>query len=260
MSMRSAGAVTLKRGSEIDRMRGAGQILAGILEVLRPELRPGVTTRDLDAIAERMIRDAGAIPSFKGYGSNPPFPGSICASINDEVVHGIPSSRRRLADGDLVSIDIGCILDGWHADCARTWAIGPVPREVSELIGTTLRGMEAGIAAALAGNRLGDVGHAIETVAHERGYGIVRPFVGHGIGQSMHEDPQVPNYGRPGTGLRIESGMCFAIEPMFTLGGDDVFVAADNWTVQTADGSLSAHFENTIAVTDGGPEVLTERP
>ncbi len=258
--MRSAGAVTLKRASEIDRMRGAGQILAGILEVLRAELRPGVTTGDLDAIAERMIRDAGAVPSFKGYGSNPPFPGSICASINDEVVHGIPSPRRRLADGDLVSIDIGCILDGWHADCARTWAIGPVPPEVSELVDATRRGMEAGIAAALPGNRLGDVGNAIETVAHEHGYGIVRPFVGHGIGLSMHEDPQVPNYGRPGTGLRIEAGMCFAIEPMFNLGGDDVVVADDNWTVRTVDGSLSAHFENTIAVAENGPEILTERP
>ena len=260
MSMSSARAVTLKRPSEIDRMRGAGQILAGILEVLRAELRPGMTTGDLDAIAERMIRDAGAIPSFKGYGSNPPFPGSICASINDEVVHGIPSPRRRLADGDVVSIDIGCILDGWHADCARTWTIGPVPAPVRELVDTTRRGMEAGIAAALPGNRLGDIGSAIERVAHERGYGIVRPFVGHGIGTSMHEDPQVPNYGRAGTGMRIEAGMCFAIEPMFTLGGDDVVVADDNWTVRTRDGSLSAHFENTIAVATGGPEVLTERP
>jgi methionyl aminopeptidase len=255
--MRGAGAATIKRAAEIERMRGAGAILVDILDVLRAELRPGVTTGDLDRIAERMIRDAGAVPSFMGYGSNPPFPGSICASINDEVVHGIPSPRRRLADGDVVSIDVGCILDGWHADCARTWTIGPVPRAVSDLVDATLRGMEAGIAAAVPGNRLGDVGHAIETVARERDYGIVRPFVGHGIGQSMHEEPQVPNYGRPGTGMLIEAGMCFAIEPMFTLGGDDVVVADDNWTVRTADGSLSAHFENTIAVTSGGPEVLT---
>jgi len=255
--MRGVGAVTIKRASEIERMRAAGGILAAILDVLRAELRPGVTTGDLDAIAERMIRDAGAIPSFKGYGSNPPFPGSICASINDEVVHGIPSAGRRLADGDVVSIDIGCILDGWHADCARTWTIGPVPPEVSELIDATRRGMEAGIAAALPGNRLGDVGHAIETVAAAGGYGIVRPFVGHGIGQSMHEEPQVPNYGRAGTGMLIEAGMCFAIEPMFTLGGDEVVVADDNWTVRTADGSLAAHFENTIAVTDAGPRLLT---
>ena len=254
--MRSAAA-TIKRASEIERMRESGRILAGILEVLRAELRPGVSTGDLDRIAERMILDAGAIPSFKGYGSNPPFPGSICASINDEVVHGVPSPQRRLADGDVVSIDIGCILDGWHADCARTWTIGPVAREVSELIDATRRGMEAGIAAAVAGSRLGDVGHAIESVAHAHGYGIVRPFVGHGIGQSMHEEPQVPNYGRPGTGRLIEAGMCFAIEPMFTMGSDDVFVADDNWTVRTSDGSLSAHFENTIAVTEAGPEILT---
>jgi len=258
MSMRSAGAVTLKRASEIDRMRAAGQILADILDVLRAELRPGATTGDLDAIAERMIRDAGAVPSFKGYGSHPPFPGSICASINDEVVHGIPSPRRRLAGGDLVSIDIGCILDGWHADCARTWTVGPVPTEVSELVDATRRGMLAGIAAAVPGNRLGDIGHAIESVAHDHGYGIVRPFVGHGIGRSMHEEPQVPNYGRAGTGLAIEAGMCFAIEPMFNIGGDGVFVADDNWTVRTADGSLSAHFENTIAVTGDGPQILTE--
>jgi methionyl aminopeptidase len=257
--MATTRAVTIKRASEVEAMRSAGRILAGILEVLRAELRPGVSTGELDAIAERMIRDAGAVPSFKGYGSNPPFPGSICASINDEVVHGIPSPRRRLADGDIVSIDIGCIVDGWHADCARTWAIGPVPATVTELIDATRRGMEAGIAAAVPGNRLGDIGHAIETVAHAHGYGIVRPFVGHGIGQSMHEDPQVPNYGRPGTGMRIEAGMCFAIEPMYTLGSDEVFVADDNWTVRTADGSLSAHFENTIAVTDAGPRLLTDQ-
>jgi len=258
--MPTTRAVTIKRASEIECMRAAGRVLAGILEVLRAELRPGVSTGDLDVIAERMIREAGAVPSFKGYGSNPPFPGSICASINDEVVHGIPSHKRRLADGDVVSIDIGCIVDGWHADCARTWAVGPVPATVTELIDATRRGMEAGIAAAVPGNRLGDVGHAIETIAHAGGYGIVRPFVGHGIGQSMHEAPQVPNYGRQGTGMRIEAGMCFAIEPMFTLGGDDVFVADDNWTVRTVDGGLSAHFENTIAVTDAGPRLLTAEP
>jgi methionyl aminopeptidase len=258
VTTRDAGAVTIKRPTEIASMRAAGALLAGTLEVLRAEVRPGVTTGDLDRIAERMILDAGAVPSFKGYGSNPPFPGVICASINDEVVHGIPSHRRRLAEGDLVSIDIGCIVDGWHADCARTWAVGGVPAEVTQLIDATRRGMEAGIAAAVPGNRLGDIGHAIESVAHEHGYGIVRPFVGHGIGRAMHEDPQVPNYGRPGTGLLIEPGMCFAIEPMFNLGGDEVFVDDDNWTVRTADGSLSAHFENTIAVTTGGPERLTE--
>jgi methionyl aminopeptidase len=259
MGMRSAGA-TIKRPAEIERMRAAGQILAGILDVLESELRPGLTTGDLDEIAARMIRDAGAVSSFKGYGSNPPFPGVICASVNDEVVHGIPSPRRPLAAGDIVSVDIGCIVDGWHADCARTWTIGPVSDEIATLIDATRRGMEAGIAAALPGNHLGDIGHAIESVAHEHGYGIVRPFVGHGIGQAMHEEPQVPNYGRPGSGMLIEPGMCFAIEPMFNLGGDEVVVDADGWTVRTADGSLSAHFENTLAVTEHGPEILTVRP
>ena len=251
--------VTIKRPAEIASMREAGQILAAILDVLRSELRPGVTTGELDAIAARMMREAGAVSSFKGYGSNPPFPGVICASVNDEVVHGIPSSRRRLAHGDLVSIDIGCIVDGWHADCARTWTVGDVPVDAADLVDATRRGMEAGIAAALPGNHLGDIGHAIESVAAERGYGIVRPFVGHGIGQAMHEEPQVPNYGRPGAGMRIEAGMCFAIEPMFNLGADDVYVDDDGWTVRTVDGALSAHFENTIAVTEHGPELLTVR-
>ena len=258
MGMRSAGA-TIKRASEIDRMRAAGRILADILDVLRAELRPGVTTGELDDIAARMMRDAGAVSSFLGYGSNPPFPGVICTSINDEVVHGIPSRRRRLADGDVVSVDVGCIVDGWHADCARTWTVGSVPDEVAELVDATRRGMEAGIAVAVPGNHLGDIGHAIESVANERGYGMVRSFVGHGIGQAMHEDPQVPNYGRPGSGMLIEAGMCFAIEPMFNLGGDDVFVEDDGWTVRTADGGLSAHFENTVAVTEDGPDVLTVR-
>jgi methionyl aminopeptidase len=252
--------VTIKRPEEVARMRHAGAILADVLGVLAAELRPALSTIELDEIAERMIRDAGAIPSFLGYGGSRgtiPFPGSICVSINDEVVHGIPSGERRLRVGDVVGLDIGCIWQGWHADTARTFAIGQPSERVARLIDATRRGMEAGIAAALPGSRLGDVGAAIEAVAHEHGYGIVRPFVGHGIGTAMHEDPQVPNYGRPGTGMRIEAGMCFAIEPMFTLGGDDVALLDDGWTVVTADGSISAHFEDTIAVTPSGPEVLT---
>jgi len=260
MSMPSrASMVTIKRPEEVARMRHAGQILVEVLEAFERELRPGFSTGELDAMAEEIIRAGDAVPSFLGYGANPPFPGSICASLNDEVVHGIPSRRRRIADGDLVSLDVGCIWEGWHADCARTFFVGTPPHEVAELIDATRRGMEAGIAAAVPGNRLGDVGAAIEAIATKHGYGIVRPFVGHGIGQSMHEDPQVPNYGRAGTGLRIEAGMCFAIEPMFTLGDDDVRVLPDNWTVVTADGSLSAHFENTIVVGDSGPEILTAR-
>jgi methionyl aminopeptidase len=246
--------VTIKRPDEIAKMRRAGAILGEILEVLHRELRAGISTADLDRIGERMIREAGAVPSFKGYHG---FPASICTSINDEVVHGIPSPTRLLRDGDVVSVDIGCIWQGWHADCARTWTVGPVAEPVRQLIDATRRGMEAGIAAALPGNRLGDVGAAIEAVAHEHGYGVVRPFVGHGIGTEMHEEPQVPNYGRPGTGMRIEAGMCFAIEPMFNLGGDAVEVLDDDWTVVTRDGSLSAHFENSIVVTESGPQVLT---
>jgi methionyl aminopeptidase len=252
--------VTIKRPEEVARMRHAGTILVDVLRVLAGELRPGVTTAELDVIAERMIRDAGAIPSFLGYGGSRgtiPFPGSICVSINDEVVHGIPSAERRIRVGDVVSLDIGCIWQGWHADTARTFAIGQPSERIARLIDATRRGMEAGIAAAVPGSRLGDVGAAIEAVAHEHGYGIVRPFVGHGIGTAMHEDPQVPNYGRPGTGMRIEAGMCFAIEPMFNLGGDDVALLDDGWTVVTTDGSVSAHFEDTIAVTPTGVEVLT---
>jgi methionyl aminopeptidase len=254
-----AAMVTIKRPEEVARMRHAGLILVSVLDALQAALKPGVSTAELDEIADAIISEGGAVPSFKGYGSNPPFPASICASINDEVVHGIPSPRRHVREGDVVSLDVGCIWQGWHADCARTWSVGPAPRRVQELIDATRRGMEAGIAAAVPGKRLGDVGAAIEAVAHQHGYGIVRPFVGHGIGQSMHEDPQVPNYGRPGTGLRIEAGMCFAIEPMFTLGGDEVALLDDGWTVVTADGSLSAHFEDTMVVGDGGPEILTIR-
>jgi methionyl aminopeptidase len=252
--------VTIKRPEEVARMRHAGTILADVLRVLEGELRPGVTTAELDVIAERMIRNADATPSFLGYGGSRqtiPFPGSICVSLNDEVVHGIPSNGRRISAGDVVGLDVGCIWQGWHADTARTFAVGPIPERLTRLIDATRRGMEAGIAAAVPGNRLGDVGAAIEAVAHEHGYGIVRPFVGHGIGTAMHEDPQVPNHGRPGTGMRIEAGMCFAIEPMFNLGGDDVALLDDGWTVVTTDGSISAHFEDTIAVTPSGPEVLT---
>ncbi len=245
--------VTIKRPDEIAKMRQAGRILAGVLEALERELRPGATTRELDVLAERLIREAGATPSFKGYRG---YPASICASINEQVVHGIPGNRR-IRDGDVVSLDVGCIWDGWHADAARTFVVGTPPPRAQQLIEDTRRGMEAGIAAAVPGNRLGDVGAAIEAVARERGYGVVRQFVGHGIGTAMHEDPQVPNYGEPGRGLRIEPGMCFAIEPMFNLGSDAVEVLDDEWTVVTRDRALSAHFENTIAVTENGPQLLT---
>lgn len=258
-SLRRVSA-TIKRPEEVARMRHAGQILVALLDKLEAALAPGVTTAELDALAAEHIRQAGAVSSFKGYGSNPPFPGTICTSLNDEVVHGIPSSKRRIREGDLIGLDVGCIWQGWHADCARTFAIGAVSPAVMTLVEATRDALAAGIAAAQAGNRLGDVGAAIERVANRHGYGIVRPFVGHGIGTSMHEEPQVPNYGRPGTGMRLEFGLCLAIEPMFNLGGDDVRLQDDGWTVVTADGSLSAHFEDTIVIGAAGPERLTAPP
>lgn len=240
-------------------MRQAGRILVALLDRLEAEIMPGVTTAELDALAADHIRAAGATSSFKGYGSNPPFPATICTSLNDEVVHGIPSPRRRVREGDLITLDVGCIWEGWHADCARTFAVGQVSADASRLVDATRDALAAGIAAARPGNRLGDVGAAIEAVAVRHGFGIVRPFVGHGIGSQMHEEPQVPNYGRPGTGLRLEPGLCLAIEPMFNLGGDDVRLLDDGWTVVTADGRLSAHFEDTIVVGRDGPELLTGR-
>ncbi|MGH2462612.1 MAG: type I methionyl aminopeptidase [Candidatus Limnocylindria bacterium] len=254
--LRRASA-TIKRPDEVARMRYAGQILVKLLEQLEAALGPGVTTTELDALAADHIRQAGAQSSFKGYGSNPPFPGTICTSLNDEVVHGIPSPRRRIRDGDVISLDVGCIWEGWHADCARTFTIGPVSGAVGTLVKATREALSDGIAAAVPGNRLGDIGAAIEAVATRHGFGIVRPFVGHGIGSSMHEEPQVPNYGRPGTGMRLEVGLCLAIEPMFNLGGDDVRLLDDGWTVVTADGSVSAHFEDTILIGVSGPERLT---
>jgi methionyl aminopeptidase len=253
--LRQAGA-TIKRPEEVAKMREAGRILVALLDRLEAALGVGVTTAELDAIAADHIRGAGAVSSFLGYGSNPPFPATICTSINEEVVHGIPSARR-LADGDLIGLDVGCIWEGWHADCARTFAIGAVRPDERALVEATRAALDAGIAAAMPGNRLGDVGAAIEAVAIEHGYGVVRPFVGHGIGSAMHEEPQVPNYGRPGTGMRLEAGMCLAIEPMFNLGGDDVRLLGDGWTVVTADGSRSAHFEDTIVIGPDGAERLT---
>lgn len=249
---------TIKRPDEVAKMRQAGVILVDLLDRLEAMLAPGVSTAELDAVAEVHIRDAGAVSSFKGYGSNPPFPATICTSINDEVVHGIPSARR-LREGDLIGLDVGCIWEGWHADCARTFPIGSVPSAEEVLVDATRRALTAGIRAAVPGNRVGDIGAAIEAIAHEHGYGIVRPFVGHGIGTAMHEEPQVPQYGRPGTGMRLEAGMCLAIEPMFNLGGDDVRLLDDGWTVVTADGSRSAHFEDTIVIGPDGAQRLTAR-
>jgi methionyl aminopeptidase len=249
--------VTRKSRREIEKMRHAGRIVAEVLALVEAELKPGVTTGHLDRLAERHIRGSGAVPSFKGYGhrSNP-FPASLCISLDDEVVHGIPGDRT-IRDGHIVSIDAGAIYDGWHGDGARTFVVGEPRAEVSKLIDTTRLAMMAGIAAAVPGAHLGDISAAIEDVAAPHGYGIVRQFVGHGIGTEMHQEPQVPNYRTGVRGMKLQPGICLAIEPMLTLGSHEVEVKPDGWTVVTSDGSLAAHFEHTIAVTETGPEILT---
>jgi methionyl aminopeptidase len=251
--------VTRKSRSEIERMRRAGRIVAEVLDKIEGELRPGVSTADLDALAEGHIRSSGATPSFKGYpGINPgrPFPASVCISIDDEIVHGIPGERT-IRDGQIVSVDAGAIVDGWHGDGARTFFVGVPPEPVRTLIDVTREAMMAGIAAAVPGNHIEDISAAVEDVAKPHGFGIIRQFVGHGIGTEMHEEPQVPNYRTGRRGRKLESGLCLAIEPMFTLGDYRAHVLDDDWTVSTIDGSLAAHFEHSIAVTDTGPEILT---
>ena len=252
--------VTRKSRAEIDRMRRAGRVVGEILDIIEAEIRPGVSTAHLDALAEAHIRESGATPSFKGYpGINPrrPFPASVCISIDDEIVHGIPGERTIRA-GQIVSVDAGAIVDGWHGDGARTFVVGSVSPEAQALVDATRLAMMAGIGAARVGARIGDIAAAIEDVGKAGGYGIVRPFVGHGIGTEMHQDPQVPNYRTGSRGAELQPGICLAIEPMFTLGDGDVYVEADGWTVATQDDALAAHFEHTIAITADGPQILTQ--
>ena len=247
--------VTLKSEREIERMRASGKVVAEVLQALGAEIRPGVATAELDRLAESIIRaHGGARPAFKGYGG---FPASICASVNEEVVHGIPSKSRTLEAGDIVGIDVGVLMDGYHADAARTFAVGPVTEETRRLLAVTQSALEAGIDAARPGARLGDVSAAIQSVAEAAGFSIVRDLVGHGIGQHLHEDPQVPNFGVEGRGLELEPGLVIAIEPMVNVGGSEVRTLEDAWTIVTIDGSLSAHFEHTVAITENGPDILT---
>ena len=235
-------------------MREAGRIVAGVLERIAKLVAPGVSTAQFDELAHEHIIKHDAIPSFKGYRG---FPASVCVSINEEVVHGIPGARR-LKDGDIVSFDVGAIYDGFHGDAAVTLGVGAISAEAEALTQVTLQALKRAIAQAVPGNRLGDVSHAIEEYAEGRGYSVVREYVGHGIGREMHEDPQIPNYGPPRRGPRLKAGMTFALEPMVNVGGYLTRSMDDGWTVVTADGSLSAHFEHTIAVTDDGPVILTE--
>jgi methionyl aminopeptidase len=242
-----------KSPAEIQRMGRAGEVLVETLELLETKIRPGVTTAQLDTVAERFIRSRGATPAFKGYRG---FPGSICASPNSMVVHGIPGPYK-LADGDIVSIDVGVTLDGWIADAARTFAVGDIAPVAEHLLTATRDSLDAGVAQCRPGNRLGDVSSAIQSVAEEAGLSVIRSLVGHGIGRSMHEDPQVPNYGRPGKGPLLEEGMVLAIEPMTTAGRAGVRVAGDGWAIFSQDGSPAAHFEFTVAIAAAGPAVLT---
>ena len=249
--------VTLKSQAQIERMAVAGRLVADVLDRMGKELRPGITTIELDRIAESMIRAAGAVPSFVGVpGRKGPYRHSLCVSIDDEVVHGIPG-KRRVENGQIVSIDAGAIVEGWHGDGARTWIVGDVPEATRTLVEATRQAMFAGIAAAVPGHHIGDISAAIESVAREHGYGVVRAFVGHGIGTEMHEEPQVTNFATSSRGRRLEPGLCLAIEPMFTLGTHEVEIRDDGWTVVTADGSLAAHWEHSIAITEDGPRILT---
>ncbi|HYG72135.1 MAG TPA: type I methionyl aminopeptidase [Actinomycetota bacterium] len=251
--------IIYKSPEEISKMRAAGRIVAGTIDRVLAKVRVGVTTAQLDEVAETYIREQGATPSFLGYGQ-PPFPASICTSINDEIVHGIPSTKRRVKDGDLVKLDFGAIWQGFHADSAVTVIVGDAhSAEAEKLMRVTEDALEAGISQIRAGGRLSDVGAAVQQVAEGAGFSVVREYVGHGIGRSLHEDPQIPNYGEPGRGPQLKPGLVVAVEPMVNVGGWETRVLADDWTVVTDDGSLSAHFEHTIAVTEDGPEILTAR-
>lgn len=246
----------IKSPEQVLLMREAGLVVADALAAVRDAVRPGVSTAELDRVADDLIRSRGARPSFLGYG-DPPFPATICASVNDAVVHGIPGAQV-LAEGDVVSIDCGAIVEGWHGDAAITVAVGAVPTEVTELMRVTEEALWQGIAAARPGGRVGDISHAVEHYVRSEGdYGIVEDYTGHGIGTEMHLPPDVPNYGRPGRGPRLRRGLALAVEPMLTLGSQETAVADDDWTVVTTDGSVAAHFEHTFALTDAGVWVLT---
>lgn len=245
--------ISIKSAKQIEKMRESCKLTKELFLILEDKIKPGITTKELDTIAYQFYKKYGATPNFLNYNG---YPATICASVNDEVVHGIPS-KRELCDGDIVSIDMGCILDGWHSDAARTFGVGKISDEAQKLIDTTRESFFEGIKVIKHGVKLGDVSHAIQTFLEERGYGVVRDLVGHGVGRMLHEDPEVPNFGKAGHGVRLAAGMTLAIEPMVTVGDYHVNVLDDDWTVVTHDGSLAAHYENTIAVTREGCEILT---
>jgi methionyl aminopeptidase len=242
-----------KSAAEIESLERANALVLRILDSLEAMVAPGVTTADLDRESEELTRRAGARPAFKGYRG---FPGSLCASINEEVIHGIPSKKRALKEGDIISLDFGVVLDGYYGDSARTVAVGRIAEESSRLLAVTREALQKGFARAQVGGRLSDIGHAIQTHVEQAGFSVVREFVGHGIGTSLHEDPQVPNYGPPGTGPLLKEGLVLAVEPMVNQGAPDVRVEADGWTAVTVDGLPSAHFERCVAITPSGPRLL----
>ncbi len=245
--------MNIKSDTELEYMRSAGKVVADTLAMIQKVIKPGITTAEIDKLAEEFILAQGAIPSFKGYGG---FPGSICASVNDVVIHGIPNDTV-LVEGDIISVDCGAILNGYHGDAARTFPVGNISKEAQHLIDVTKGSFFKGIEKAVVGNRLTDISAAIQKYAESFGYSVVRDFVGHGIGTSMHEDPQVPNYGTAGKGPKLVHGVVLAIEPMINMGNYKVKIKPDGWTVVTSDGKLSAHYENTIAITNEGVEILT---
>lgn len=246
--------ITLKSEHEIETMRRACQVVATIRDEMARMVEPGISTWEIDQYAESRCKEFGVVPAFKGYHG---FPGCVCISVNEEVVHGIPSKKRLLKEGDIVGLDFGVIKDGWYGDSARTVAVGRVSEKAQQLMDVTRESLEKAIQECRAGNRLFDIGHAIQSHVEPYRYGIVKEFVGHGIGRALHEDPQVPNFGTKGKGIPLKAGMVLAIEPMINLGSAEVRILEDGWTAVTADGALSAHFEHTIAITANGPEILT---
>ncbi|MFY9422960.1 MAG: type I methionyl aminopeptidase [Bacilli bacterium] len=247
--------ITIKSQREIELMKEAGRIVAHTLKILEEAIRPGISTYDLDKIAEQAIREQGAVPSFKGYRG---FPGTICASVNNVVIHGIPDKKTILKNGDIISIDIGACYKGYHGDSARTFPVGEVSETRKRLLKVTKEALFAGLAFAKPANRLSDISHAIEKYVLENGYSVVKEFTGHGIGQKLHEDPPIPNFGNPGFGPLLKAGMTLAIEPMVNAGASETVVLDDDWTTVTRDGSDSAHFEHTIVITDTGYNILTK--
>lgn len=251
--------VNLKSAVEIEKIATSGRIVGAILAAIGQQVKPGISTDDLDQIARQMIEEAGGTPSFLGYG-DPPFPAAICTSVDDEIVHGIPDKTRILREGSLVSVDVGVYLNGYHADAARTFAVGTISRELEDLIAVTRACFWIACQQAIPGKRTGDLSAAVQKHAEDHGYGVVRELTGHGIGQNLHEEPDLPNYGRAGHGMRLEPGLVIAMEPMINLGTRRVRMKQDGWTIVTADGQASAHYENTLVVTDIGPRILTLEP